>query len=273
LEKQYGQYIALLGSLLTGMLMGCDNAPLASSNTPYTAEPDAVFHAVAPLPAPPAEAARLAVAAAEDPPAMDGGLKTQSTAFAATSCSIAFADYIGLLILPDRAGHTFASSPYYIQGCGSGWVHVKENDVARYGSSWGSSYNHYHLMYEKGAYCITGNGGWGYLSGNSCIAIADPALEPRYLASHYGNQWIRIYVYKSGVPEMTFDFKSIRVKGTQGIKLWFRKADGSWWYWSNLGPGTWNVAPYAAGIREILIRASNNSTSSYSFDDVVVGVI
>ena len=53
----------------------------------------------------------------------------------ATSCTIRFDNYIGLLILPDRAGYTFASSPFYIEGCGSGWVHVKENDVARYGAT------------------------------------------------------------------------------------------------------------------------------------------
>lgn len=190
----------------------------------------------------------------------------------ASSCTIGFADYIGLLILPDRAGYTFASSPFYIEGCGSGWVHVKENDVARYGASWGSSYNHYHLMYEKGPYCFPSGGNYGYQSGNSCVKVTDPATEPRYLASHHGTQWIRVYVYKSGVAEMTFDFKSIRVKGAQGIKLYFRKADGSWWHWNDLGTGTWNVAPYAAGIREILFRASNNSASSFSVDNIGVAV-
>ena len=190
----------------------------------------------------------------------------------ATSCTIRFDNYIGLLILPDRAGYTFASSPFYIEGCGSGWVHVKENDVARYGANWGSSYAHYHLMYEKGAYCIPSGGNYGYQSGSSCVKVTDPATEPRYLASHHGTQWVRVYVYKSGVAEMTFDFKSIRVKGAQGIKLYFRKADGSWWHWNNLGTGTWNVAPYASGIREVLMRASNNSSSSYSIDNIGVAV-
>jgi hypothetical protein len=210
---------------------------------------------------------------ADMPPQVEGLVGSQAFSSAsAASCSVGFADYVGLLILPDKARHTFASSPYYIQGCGSGWVHVKENDVARYGSSWGSSYNHYHLMYEKGAYCIAAGGNAGYQLNGNCVVIPDPATEARYLASHYGNQWIRVYVYKSGVSEMTFDFKSIRVKGTQSIKLWFRKADGSWWHWNSLGAGTWNVAPYAAGIREILFSASGNSTGSYSVDDIVVGV-
>jgi hypothetical protein len=127
-------------------------------------------------------------------------------------------------------------------------------------------------MYEKGPYCIPAGGSYGYSSGGSCVNVPDPATEPRYLASHHGSQWVRIYVYKSGVAEMTFDFKSIKVKGPQGIKLYFRKANGSWLHWNNLGTGTWNVAPYAAGIKEILIRASGNSASSYSFDNIKVGV-
>lgn len=207
-------------------------------------------------------------------PAGEGvmGAMSAGSSASASTCTIGFADYIGLLIIPDQAGHTFATNPYYIQGCGTGWVHVKENDVARYGSSWGSGYNHYHLMYEKGGFCVPAGGGYGYHNGATCVKVTSPATEPRYLASHHGSQWIRIYVYRSGVPEMTYDFKSIRVKGTQGIKLYFRKVDGSWWHWNNLGPGTWNVAPYAAGIREILIRASGGSAASYSFDNVVVGV-
>jgi hypothetical protein len=220
------------------------------------------------------EQAALAAPLQADTAPWIGGL-VASNSFAqasATTCTIGFADYVGLLILPQKAGHTFASSPYYIQGCGSGWVHVKENDVARYGASWGSGYNHYHLMYEKGPYCIPAGGSYGYSSGGSCVNVPDPATEPRYLASHHGSQWVRIYVYKSGVAEMTFDFKSIKVKGPQGIKLYFRKANGSWLHWNNLGTGTWNVAPYAAGIKEILIRASGNSASSYSFDNIKVGV-
>lgn len=190
--------------------------------------------------------------------------------------TIAFADYIGLLILPDQAGHTFASSPFYIQGVGSGWVHVKENDVARYGSAWGSGYNHYHLMYEAGPFCIPSGGTYGYqlnfFGGSLCIPVVTPASYPRYLASHHGTQWIRVYVYKSGVSEMTFDFRKIRVRGTQGIKLYFREANGNWLHWNNLGPGVWNTAPYAGGIREILIRSSNNSPNFYSLDDIEVRV-
>lgn len=274
-------FVALVSLVLT---MGCDRDPGSPDLETEDATTDAarMIDAAEPRPVSAEERAVLATPLQPDqPPRLDvllgaNGAGLASSAAAASSsvstCTVGFADYIGLLIIPQKAGHTFATNPYYIQGCGTGWVHVKENDVARYGSSWGSGYNHYHLMYEKGGFCVPSGGSYGYHNGSTCVNVLDPATEPRYLASHHGTQWIRIYVYRSGVPEMTFDFKSIRVKGTQGIKLYFRKTDGSWWHWNNLGPGTWNVAPYAAGIREILIRASGGSSSSYSFDNVVVGV-
>lgn len=190
--------------------------------------------------------------------------------------TIRFADYMGLAILPQAAGATFASSPFYIESCGTGWVHVKENDVARYGAAWGSGYGHYHLMYEAGPFCLPANGTYGYelsiLNYKVCVPVTDPAAQARFLASHHGTQWIRVYVYKSGVAEMNFDFRGIRVRDTQGIKLYFRKANGDWLHWNNLTPGTWNTAPYATGIREILFRASNNSASSFSVDDIEVTV-
>jgi hypothetical protein len=206
-------------------------------------------------------------------PALAGLLNPGPAFPSASTCTIDFSDYIALTIIPDKAGYTFASSPFYIEGCGSGWVHIKENDTARYGASWGSSYGHYHLMYEKGPYCVPSGGNFGYQpSGGGCVKVSDPATEPRYLSTHHGDQWIRIYVYKSGVPEMTFDFKSLKVKGTQGIKFYFRQVDGTWLHWNNITPGTWNLSAYTTGIREVLIRSSQGSPNSYSLDNITVAV-
>jgi hypothetical protein len=220
-----------------------------------------------------AEVAMLrTIGVADTPPDVPAGTLQSASSAAAASCSIAFADYIGLLILPDQAEHTFASAPFYIQGCGSGWVHVKENDPARYGAAWGSSYGHYHLMYERGTYCITGGGDAGVRIGGVCVKVT-PENEPRYLGTHTGTQWLRIYVYKSGVAEMTFDLKSIRVLPSQAIKLYFRTTGGAWYHWSSLGVGTWNLAPYAGSIREVLIRGAGTSPSPYFIDNIGVAVI
>lgn len=221
----------------------------------------------------PAEVAMLStIGSNETPPDMSSAGLQAAAGSAAASCTIAFADYIALLIIPDQAEHTFATSPFYIQGCGSGWVHVKENEPARYGSSWGSSYGHYHLMYERGPYCITGSGAAGVKIGGVCKKVT-PENEPRYVGTHTGTQWLRVYVYKSGVPEMTFDLKSIRVRPSQPIKLYFRTSGGAWYHWNSLGVGTWNLAPYAGSIREVLIRGAGTSPGPYFIDNIGVGVI
>lgn len=268
--------VALLAVLLVAGAAACDSVaePIDQTREEREELPIAVLmNPGSPQPATEEDVAMLrTVGVAETPPAIPGGMLQAASGATASSCSIAFADYIGLLILPDQAGHTFASSPFYIQGCGSGWVHVKENDPARYGAAWGSSYLHYHLMYEKGPYCIAAGGNYGVKVGNSCVQVT-PANEPRYLGTHTGTQWLRIYVYKSGVSEMTFDLKSIKVLPSQAIKLWFRTAGGSWYHWNSLGVGTWNLAPYAGSIREVLIRGAGSSPGPYFIDNIGVGVI
>jgi hypothetical protein len=284
-EKTARRSAVWLAAAVALGLIGCNElAEPPHQETPdvhdHTPEPDepgpvVVLDAEAPRPATAAEVAALAVARAdlEPPPVPAAGPSIQSSASSAmaATCTIGFADYIGLLILPNQAGNTFALPPYYIQGCGSGWVHVKENDVARYGPSWGSGYGHYHLGYEVGGYCNPG-GGYGVWIGNTCVRLNDPAAHPRELYSHLGDEWIRIYVYKSGVSEMTFDLRRITVNPTRPIRLWFRKASGAWYVWNNLGVGTWNLAQYSSGIREVLIRGAGNSALPYGFDDVVVRV-
>jgi hypothetical protein len=188
---------------------------------------------------------------------------------AAGPCNMSFKNFSSLIIIPDTAQFTFATNPFYIEGCGDGWVHVKENERTRYGSSWGSSYNHYHLAYQRGVFCITSQGKAGIQSGGSCLAV-NPSQEDRFVGSHSGDQWIRVYTYKSGTPEMTFSLKEIKVnKDSAGIKLYFKKTTGEWRYWSQLPPGWWNLSE-ASGIREILIRSVD--ATPYFFDDIVVTV-
>lgn len=188
---------------------------------------------------------------------------------AASTCNIDFNQRMSLIIIPDTARFTFATNPWYIQGCGDGWVHVMENGTARYGASWGSNYQHYHLGYTRGEFCLASSGRPGIKSGSSCLAV-NPANEPRDVGSHAGSQWIRVYTYKSGTPEMTFSLKEIKVKNTAGITLWFRKSTGEWRHWSRIAPGWWNLSE-ASSIKEILIRGADGS-APYFLDDIVVSV-
>jgi len=188
---------------------------------------------------------------------------------AAFTCNIGLNDSSSLLIIPDQAKFTFASFPFYIQQCGDGWVHVKENDRGRYGQAWGSDYGHYHLVYERGEFCLTPGGQSGIMSGSSCVAV-NPLHEPRFVGSHQGDQWIRAYTYSRGLPEMLFSLKEIKVKAGAGIRLYFRRSTGEWRVWNRLPPGWWNLSE-AANIKEILIRGADGGTP-YFFDDMLVSV-
>jgi hypothetical protein len=97
----------------------------------------------------------------------------------------------------------------------------------------------------------------------------NPEREPRSLATHYGDEWIKIYAYDYTHPSRVFDLLSIRV--TSGpIQLWFKKQGGGWYYWSSLGVGNWNLSAYTTGISEVLI--SGTGSLSIGFDDVQIRV-
>lgn len=184
-------------------------------------------------------------------------------------CNVNFNQQMALQILPDNAANTFAVNPWYIHNCNSGygWAHVRE-----YNEIQSANYNHYHLMYEKGPYCLPAGGGHGYQSGSSCVKVTNPTLEPRNLYSHTGTQWVRLYVYKSGNPAMKFDLKQLTVLGSNPIQLWVKKvADNGWYYWSTLTPGVWNM-PYADNIKDIAIRASEGYTTTYGLDNLLIHV-
>ena len=179
-----------------------------------------------------------------------------------------FNDELALQIIPDQAAYTFASAPFYIQGVGNAWIHVKENNGPGYGSSFTSNYGHYHLSYEKGPICFKSNGEVGTGSPNNCVAV-DPVKEPRSVDTHDGSQWIKIYAYDSTRPERVFDLLSIKV--TNGpLQLWFKKKSGGWWHWSSLGEGTWNLSAYSTEITQVLIAGTGRS--SIGFDNVKVKV-
>jgi len=181
-----------------------------------------------------------------------------------STCNIGFNDPLSLQIIPDAAKFTFATLPFYIQNCGPGrWVNVMEDVRSQYG--------HYHLLYERGQFCITSSGQPGIMSGGSCVAIVDPVHEPRFVGSHAGDQWIRVYAYNDLRADIVFNLKEIKVTGNTGITLYFHRSTGEWRVWNRLPPGWWNLSE-AASITEILIRGADGDLAAYFFDDIVVSV-
>ena len=227
------------------------------------------------------QALEASAPAAAEAPASGGTIENtdalrfpKSSSFNARTSAYGVTDYVdfddesALRIIPDQAAYTFAGAPFYIQGVGNAWIHVKENNGPGYSSSFTSNYGHYHLSYEKGPICFKSNGEVGTGSPNNCVAV-DPVKEPRSVDTHDGSQWIKIYAYDSTRPERVFDLLSIKV--TNGpLQLWFKKKSGGWWHWSSLGEGTWNLSAYSTEITQVLIAGTGRS--SIGFDNVKVKV-
>lgn len=157
----------------------------------------------------------------------------------------------------------------YRQRCGSrGYVNVQEAPLGKY--------NHFHLSFEDASLTCFAEGddglgsGFGRESGSNCVA-ADWKNEPRVAAGHEAKHFMRVWVEDRVTHQpRIFDVASIRILGPADGEVWFRKADGSWWYWPRLGPGRWNLSAWAWEIRDLYVRAADGEGTSVSFDDVVV---
>lgn len=138
---------------------------------------------------------------------------------------------------------------------------------------------HFHLSMETGIECYTlpdpGDGlgrGFGKLVDFKCTDV-DWAKTPRVLSSHDQNQWIKVWVSSAENRAPTyFDMESIRVLPDTSIQLWFRKRDGTWWFWPELNPGhNWNIRQWVRDVSEVRIRGSKSGrASSYVIGSMVI---
>jgi len=173
----------------------------------------------------------------------------------------------GLPEVCDPARH--AACWTYRERCGSrGYVNVEEAPIGRY--------NHFHLMFEdKSLTCFADprdgfGSGFGRGTFSSCTP-ADWKREPRFAAGHDASHFIRVWVEDrvSHAPRL-FDVVSIRILGPANGQVWFRKNDGSWWYWPSLAPGWWNLSGWTWEITDLYVRAADGAGTSVSFDDVLI---
>lgn len=157
----------------------------------------------------------------------------------------------------------------YRERCGSrGYVNVDEAPIGRY--------NHFHLMFQDPSLTCFADPrdgfGAGFGRGNfsSCTA-ANWKREPRYAAGHAPDHFMRLWVEDRVTHRsINFDAATIRIRGPAAGQVWFRKIDGSWWYWPRLGPGYWDISPWAWDITDLYVRAAPGETTSVSFDDVLI---
>ncbi|MBK9305627.1 MAG: hypothetical protein IPM58_00670 [Nitrospira sp.] len=138
---------------------------------------------------------------------------------------------------------------------------------------------HFHLSMETGIECYTlpspGDGlgrGFGRLIEWKCTNV-DWAKTPRVLSSHDLNQWIKIWVTdaENHAPAY-FDMESIRILPETSIQIWFRKRDGTWWYWPELkADRNWNIREWTRDVSEVRLRGTRaGRASSYVIGSFVV---
>lgn len=158
----------------------------------------------------------------------------------------------------------------YRERCGSrGYVRVQEAPNRQY--------DHFHLSFEDDALtCFAENGdglgkGFGRPMNDGSCAPANWKREPRFVSSHTAEHLIHIWVedQETHKPRI-FELASIHIKGAMSARIWYKKSDGKWYFWSTLAPGRWNLSGYLWDITDVMIRAADGSGSSVSFDDVVI---
>jgi hypothetical protein len=138
---------------------------------------------------------------------------------------------------------------------------------------------HFHLSMKTGIECYTlpdpGDGlgrGFGRLVEWKCTHV-DWAKTPRILSSHDLNQWIKVWVSDAENHAPTyFDMESIRVLPDTPIQLWFRKRDGTWWFWPELKAGyTWIIREWAHDVSEVRLRGTGGGrANSYVIGSFVI---
>jgi hypothetical protein len=150
----------------------------------------------------------------------------------------------------------------YRQACGTAVVSV-----------WDQYYGHYHLGFEDPSIggCLV-DGGFGRRIGSICLRPAW-SFEPRSATSHAGGAWWEILLMdlNNGGRLRVFDLKTLAVGGRTNVQLWFRKADGSVWGWSDLPPGVnWSFGEAASRIVAAWISAGPGLTTPFTIEGFTI---
>jgi len=183
----------------------------------------------------------------------------------ATPCVIGFSDRTGLKRMPDQA-IGFAEAPWYTNVCGGIAVPVQflvdENG--------GTIENHFHVGPDDPTInCFTTNatypnGVMGRTVNGSCVAV-DPLATSRFVTFHHATQFVRV----STGPSIRWRATGITVKGTQPLRVLVEQADGTFWQFTNLTPGAWNLGNTGKLAKQIWIMNQDSSSGTPgSFDDV-----
>jgi hypothetical protein len=139
-------------------------------------------------------------------------------------------------------------------------------------------YSHFHLVFQDPSIncpfgAATDNLGSGFGRPNAagnCVAV-DWKREPRVAMTHDSGQWLRVWVedFTTHAPRI-FDVTSINIKPSVACQVWFRTADGSWYGWSRLQPGVWDISADAWEITDLVVGTAAGEFGSIAVDDIFV---
>jgi hypothetical protein len=184
-----------------------------------------------------------------------------------SSCTIAFSDYTGLQILPFQQAYGFAASPWYYNFCGTMglWFNVDANG--------GPPSGHYHLWADDPTVnCVTTNATWpngvmGRMVGNGPCNAVNPLTTSRSATPHQAGFQIRVQNLSTTDPWRPTQIL-IR-SGTARVLL--QHNDGTWWEYTNLTPGTWNLVPNGhKAISAWVMNQNPDPLAAITFDNLVV---
>jgi hypothetical protein len=184
-------------------------------------------------------------------PADLGGPDDLANPITPHECFVAFDDPDVLAAFSDQAAATFA--PSWVQQCATD-RHARVEPTV---------YSHYHLSHEDPAIggCFVG-GEFGRLTEDGNCEPVDHAAEPRTLATHFGDEVIRIrMIDSSGATAAAFDLLSFANLGP-AIKLRCRKLNGQWLQWNSLsGNLVWDMSDHCDAVTEVQVTNSGTAIS------------
>jgi hypothetical protein len=183
----------------------------------------------------------------------------------ATTCSIGFSQSGPLSALPAIHAAGYAQAPWYSAICGgANFVNrflVDDNGGAGFHLLWAD---------DPTINCLAFNATWpqGVMGrqGASCVPV-NPLTTSRMAGTHGPTQYIRIRATNSNRWRPT----QLKVMGPETAKVLVEHTDGTWWQYTNLTPGVWNLASTGKFARNAWVTNQNtNVIGGISFDNFVV---
>ena len=186
----------------------------------------------------------------------------------AASCTIGFSQSSPLNAMPPVQAAGYAQAPWYSAICG-GADFINRFLVDEGG---GSIHGTYIIWADDPTVnCFTTTPTWpagvmGRQQGASCIAV-NPLLTSRAATSHAPTQWIRIRATNNN----RWRPAQLKVMGPEVARVLVEHTDGTYWQYTNLTPGVWNLASTGKFAKTAWVMNQNSAViGGVTFDNFVV---